>query len=116
MKYAVVKLGGKQYKINEGDTIEVDRINGAKDSKLEIKEVLLLSSDGETTFGKPFLTNVSVKASILEDKKGKKIRVSKFKAKARERRTIGFRPSLTVIKIDKIESAKKEKAAKEKKK
>ena len=101
MKYAVVKTGGKQYKVSEGDVVEIDRIAG-KDGKLSFEEVLLLVNDGKVTVGKPFINGEKVEAKILEDIKGVKVRVSKFKSKVRYRRTTGFRAALTKIQIEKI--------------
>ena len=109
MKYAVVTSGGKQYKVSEGDVIEVAKIDGEKDSKLTFDNVLLSVLDEKMELGKPFLENVKVSGTILEQKKGPKLRIAKFKAKARERSVMGFRPFITTIKIDKIEDKKAKK-------
>lgn len=114
MDYAVIKTGGKQYKVSAGDTIEIDRLPEGKE--LTFEEVLLVVSDGQVKIGKPTLSGVKVKATLVEQTKGDKIRVSKFKAKARYRRTIGFRASLSKVKIEKIEEksgSASSKAAKE---
>jgi large subunit ribosomal protein L21 len=105
MNYAVIKTGGKQYKVAEGDIIEIDRIEG-KDGKFTFEEVLLLVNDGKVTVGKPFIAGEKVEAKILEDFKGVKVRVSKFKSKVRYRRTAGFRAFLTKVQIEKIGGAK----------
>jgi large subunit ribosomal protein L21 len=105
MNYAVIKTGGKQYKVSEGDIIEIDRIVG-KDEKFTFEEVLLLVNDGKVTVGKPFIAGEKVEAKILEDLKGEKVRVSKFKSKVRYRRTMGFRAALTKVQIEKIGGAK----------
>lgn len=104
MKYAVIESGGKQYKVSEGDVIEVDKVSGEKDQKIIFDKVLLLVADGAVLIGKPILPDVKVEGTILEQKKGEKIRVAKFKAKSRHRRVMGFRSQLTSIKIEKIES------------
>ncbi|MBI2195752.1 MAG: 50S ribosomal protein L21 [Candidatus Levybacteria bacterium] len=104
MEYAVIKTGGKQYRVAAGDVLEVDKLPQAKDSVVTFEDVLLLVSDASVKIGKPKLSGAFVKAKILEQKKGEKIRVSKFKAKVRYRRTIGFRPLLSKILIEKIES------------
>ena len=109
MKYAVIKTGGKQYKVSEGDVVEIDRIAG-KDGKLSFEEVLLLVNDGKVTVGKPFINGEKVEAKILEDIKGVKVRVSKFKSKVRYRRTTGFRAALTKVQIEKIGGIKEVKA------
>lgn len=105
MDYAVIKAAGKQYRVSAGDVLEIDRLADGKNVTFE--EVLLLVSDGQVKIGKPTLSGVSVKATLLEQTKGDKLRVSKFKAKARYRRTIGFRASLSKVQIDKIESGEK---------
>jgi large subunit ribosomal protein L21 len=102
MKYAVIKTGGKQYKVSEGDTIEVDRLPSAKDGKFSFDQVLLIASDEGVKIGKPTVVNAKVEAKVLEDLKGDKIRVSKFKSKVRYRRVTGFRAALTKVQIDKI--------------
>jgi len=101
--YAVIKIGGKQYKVSEGDTIEVQKLN-SKDGKIEFGEVLLLASDGKVKIGNPTVSKAKVTGKILENKKGKKVRVAKFKAKSRYRRVMGFRPQISVVQIDKISS------------
>src|SRR5258708_1021424 len=103
MNYAVIKSGGKQYKVAEGDVIEVQKIRDGKD-KVTFEDVLLLVSDKEVKLGKP---NVKAKVigKILENKKGDKIRVAKFKSKVRYRRVTGFRPQISVVKIEKIKIA-----------
>ncbi len=101
--YAVIKIGGKQYKVSEGDTIEVQKLN-SKDGKIEFDEVLLLASDRNVKIGNPTVSKAKVTGKILENKKGKKIRVAKFKSKVRYRRVTGFRPQISVVRIDKISS------------
>jgi large subunit ribosomal protein L21 len=108
MSYAVIKTGGKQYKVSEGDIIEIDRIAG-RDGKISFEEVLLLVNDGKVKVGKPFLSGEKVEGKILEDIRGEKVRVSKFKSKVRYRRTTGFRAALTRVQIEKIGGTKEEK-------
>lgn len=102
MQYAVIRLGGKQYKISKDSTIEVDKLDGEANSKLVIEDVLLVADEDKITVGKPTVDGVKINAKILEQKKGKKIRVMKFKSKVRYRRAMGFRPQLSVVKIDDI--------------
>lgn len=102
MQYAVIRLGGKQYKISKGSTIEVDKLAGEASSKLVIDDVLLIADEDKITVGKPTVDGVMINAKILEQKKGKKIRVMKYKSKVRYRRAMGFRPLLSVVKIDDI--------------
>ena len=101
MKYAVIQSGGKQYRVSEGDVIEIDRLSLEKE-KVSFDNVLLLVSEGVIKIGKPFITGEKVQASLVENLKGDKIRVSKYKAKVRYRKTTGFRANLTKVKITKI--------------
>ena len=113
MNYAVVKTGGKQYKISVGDVIEIDRLPQKKEEEVIFKEVLLASIDGKVEIGKPNLSDVIVSATILDQIRGEKVRVAKFKAKSRYRRSTGFRAELSKIKIEKINfSVSKVKAVK----
>lgn len=99
--YAVIKSGNKQYKVSQGDTIEVQKIP-SKDGKVTFEEILLLSTDKGVKVGAPFL-KAKVTGKVLENKKGDKVRVAKFKSKVRFRRVTGFRPQISVVKIEKIE-------------
>jgi large subunit ribosomal protein L21 len=101
MQYAIIKSGGKQYKVNVGDTLTVDRISG-DNKKIVFEDVLLLVNEGKVTLGKPSVKGAVVEGSLVENKRGEKIRVARFKAKSRYRKVTGFRSELSVIKIDKI--------------
>ena len=106
MEYAIIRTGGKQYKVTPGDIIEIDRLPQDKTEDVIFEDVLLHVLDNKIEIGKPRL-KAKVKAKILEHKKGEKIRVSKFKAKSRYRKTIGFRAFLTKVQIEKITTASK---------
>jgi large subunit ribosomal protein L21 len=115
MKYAIIKSGGKQYKVSEGDVIEVDSLDKKKDDKIIFDNVLLLVSDTSVKIGKPTVVGEKVEGVVLEEFKGDKLYVLKYKAKVRYRRRIGFRARLTKVRIEKI-GDKKEAAVKEIKK
>jgi large subunit ribosomal protein L21 len=102
MKYAVIKTGGKQYKVSEGDILEVERLKGEKDQKVTFDNVLLLVSDSTVKLGKPFIQGEKVEGKLLENIRGEKVRVSKFKSKVRFRRTTGFRASISKVLVEKI--------------
>ena len=102
MKYAVLQSGGKQYKVAEGMEIEVDKLESSIDSDHKFDKVLLYVKDGVYQLGRPHIDGASVTGRVLEQKKGVKIRVAKFKAKARYRRVQGHRQLLTKLKITKI--------------
>jgi len=102
-KIAVVKTGGKQYLVKEGETIVVDRLPQKKGEVIDLPVLALFNNEKEDLeIGDPLLKK-TVKAEVVEnDLKGEKIRVARFKAKVRYRRVKGFRPTLTKIKIVKI--------------
>src|SRR5690242_18545410 len=102
MQYAVIKAGGKQYKVSVGDKIEVDRLKTDEQKSLEINDVLMVVEDDKVTIGKPTVDRAKVQAKILENKKGEKIHVIKYKSKVRYRKRAGFRPLLSLIEIEKI--------------
>lgn len=102
MKYAVIETGGKQYKICEGETLAIEKIEKEKGAKIEFAEVLLFVEDGKVLVGNPTLKNIRVAGEIIEQIKGKKIRVAKFRAKSRYRKVKGHRQRLTKVKIERI--------------
>ncbi len=104
-KYAIVKIAGFQYKVAEGDELKVNKLNSGKGKSITFEEVLLIAGDSQVKIGQPLVKGAQVKAKVLEELKGKKIRVATYKAKSRQRRVKGFRPLLTRIKIEKITSA-----------
>ena len=105
MEYAIVKTGGKQYKVSKGSILEIDRLNNQKDNEVILDNVLLWVSQGEVKVGKPNLSGIKIKAKVVDHIKGEKIKVAKFKAKARYRRSVGFRSYLTRVEIKSIDSA-----------
>lgn len=105
MKYVVMKTGGKQYKVSEGSVIEVDKLKAEVGANHVFDEVLLYteaSGAAGAQIGNPRVASVSVVAKVLEQKQGDKIRVAKFKAKARYRRVMGFRAQLTRLEVTSI--------------
>ncbi len=102
MKYAIIATSGTQYKVEENQIITIDKIEGEKDSKGKIESVLLIVDDDKIKIGNPEVKDASVEYQIVNQYQGEKIRVSKFKAKSRYRKTMGFRSQLTDIKILKI--------------
>lgn len=103
--YAVIKTGGKQYKVSEGDILVIDKIEKKPGEKVEFPEVLLLVDGDKVQIGQPTCPGTKVTAQVLEHFKGEKIRIARFKAKVRYRKVLGFRPLLTKIQIEKIETA-----------
>lgn len=99
MDYAVVKTGGKQYKVSKDSVVEVERLYYKLGEKFSFEEVLLYVVNGNIKLGKPKINGVVVKAIVLEHFKGEKLRIAKFKAKAKYRRVTGHRQYLTKVKI-----------------
>ena len=104
MSYAVIQAQGKQYKVVPGQILEIDRMKGEKGDSLQFSEVLLHVEEGKVKIGSPFISNTTVSAKIVDHVRGEKVRVGKFKAKARYRRTTGFRSDLTKIQIETIKA------------
>lgn len=102
MKYAVIRTGGKQYRINEGDIIDVERLPASADKSVTFSEVLMVTDGDDVKLGEPLLSGASVSGTVVEDLRGDKIRVAKYKAKVRYRRVTGHRQALTRVKIDSI--------------
>lgn len=102
-KLAVIKTGGKQYLVREGEEVIIDHLSLKKNEEVELPVLAIIDTEKEKIeVGQPFLKKM-VKARVLEDSiKGDKIRVARFKAKVRYRRVKGFRPRLTKIRIEKI--------------
>lgn len=100
--WAIIKTGGKQYKVWEGQTLAVERIIGEAGTKLDFGEVMLVSHDSKIVLGTPYIDKASVGAKLVEEFKDKKIRVVKFKPKSRYLRTRGHRAKKTKILIEKI--------------
>lgn len=97
--FAVIDVGSKQYKVQKGDLVTVDKIEGKVGETIEIEKVLLVSDGKKTKIGEPTVKGAKVTAKILAQKKGEKIDVRRFKSKVRERRHIGFRPLITELEI-----------------
>ncbi len=100
---AVIKTGGKQYSVNTGDVIEVEKLTGNPGDEIEFKEVLMVSDDkGGVDVGAPLLEKAVVKAKILGEKKGQKITVFKFRRRKDSRRKKGHRQTYTSVEITDI--------------
>ncbi len=102
---ATIKTQGRQFTITEGDILKVNIYpNTQTGDSIDIKDVLMISEGEKFTFGSPFIDKASVKATILENKKDKKITIIKKKRRQGYKRTKGHRQNLSIIKIDSINS------------
>ena len=106
---AVIKTGGKQYLVSENLELEIEKIAGKKGSKVEFNEVLLFIDGNRVDVGQPLVKGVKVVAEIIDQIKAEKIKVFKFKAKSRYRRTAGHRQLKTEVLIKKISSGESSK-------
>lgn len=100
--YAIVESGGKQYKAVPGGTIEVDRLHVEEGAQLDLDQVLLVSDGEEIKVGTPTVDGATVKATVVEHFKGRKIIVFKYKPRNRYRRKQGHRQQYTRLQIDEI--------------
>ena len=101
--YAVIKTGGKQYKVSEGDLVKVEKLVGAVGDTIELAEVLMVGGE-EVKIGTPLLQGAKVKARIVEQDKDKKILVFKSKRRKNFRKLNGHRQPITRLKITGIEA------------
>ena len=99
--YAVIKSGGKQYRVKAGQTIRLEKLAGEAGSRVELGDVLMVEDGGDVKTGAP-LPNAKVEATILESDRADKIIVFKKKRKKQYRRTRGHRQSFTAVRIEKI--------------
>ena len=106
MDYAVFKTGGKQYRVQPGDTLDVELLPNAVDSIAEFGEVLALSDGGVVTIGAPLVEGAKVTAQVVSHYKDRKLMVFKYKAKNRYRRKRGHRQTYTRLRIRDIELSK----------
>ena len=101
--YTIIKTGGKQYRVQEGDNIFVEKLASDVDSEVVFDQVLAVVNDGDVKVGTPVVEGAKVTAKVLEQGKEKKIRIFKYKAKSNYRRRQGHRQPYTKVAIEKIE-------------
>ena len=102
--YAVIASGGKQYKVQEGEILKIEKIDGQVGSEVSFDQVLMLSDGEAVKIGQPTLTDATVTAHIVEQGKEKKILVFKYKRRKRYRRKQGHRQPFTAVKIHSIQT------------
>ena len=101
--YAIIKTGGKQYRVQEGDNIFVEKLASDVDYEVVFDQVLAVVNDGDVKVGSPVVEGAKVTAKVLEQGKEKKVLVFKYKAKSDYRRRQGHRQPYTKVVIEKIE-------------
>ncbi len=100
--YAVIKTGGKQYRVSPGDSIEVEKLPYEVGAKIELDQVLLVAGDSQASIGQPLVEGAIVKATVTRQAKGRKVIVFKYRSSKRYRRKKGHRQQLTRLRIDEI--------------
>ena len=100
--YAVVRSGGKEYRVSKGDLIQVEKLEGKVGDQVALKDVLMVSKEGETLVGTPHLANVVIKGEIVQEGKGKKVLTYKMKRRKNYRRFKGHRQTYTYLKVNDI--------------
>ncbi len=100
--YAIVECGGRQYRAEEGHSFSVEKLPLEVGEQVELENVLLVANGDEVTIGQPTVQGASVKATVVNQYKGKKIFVWKYKPKKRYRRRQGHRQQYTRLRIDEI--------------
>lgn len=101
--YAIIKTGGKQYKVAEGETVQVEKLDAEIGAEVVFDEVLTVVNDADVKIGKPVVEGAKVTAKIVEQGKAEKIFVFKYKAKSNYRKRQGHRQPFTAVEITKIE-------------
>lgn len=100
--YAVIKTGGKQYRVAKDDVIKIEKVDGEAGDKIEFDEILMVGGDGETVIGEPLVSGAKVTGEVLEQGRASKIIVFKKKRRQNYRRKKGHRQHQTVVRITDI--------------
>jgi large subunit ribosomal protein L21 len=100
--YAVVKTGGKQYRVSPGDSIDVEKLPHEVGEQIELDHVLLVTNGSGTRIGQPLVEGARVKATVTRQARGRKVIIFKFRAASRYRRMKGHRQHHTRLRIDEI--------------
>ena len=100
--YAIIKTGGKQYMVNEGDELMVEKLDVESGAKVVFEEVLAVGNNGELQVGSPVVAGAKVEATVVGNGKSKKVIVFKYKPKKDYRKKQGHRQPFTKVKIEKI--------------
>ncbi|KGF03142.1 50S ribosomal protein L21 [Anaerococcus lactolyticus] len=100
--YAIIKTGGKQYKVSEGDLVRVEKLAYEVGETVDFDQVLLVSNDGDLKVGAPLVEGAKVTATVEDQNKDKKIVVYKYKPKKQYRKKHGHRQPYTLVKINSI--------------
>ncbi len=100
--YAVFTTGGKQYKVQEGDVIYVEKLNTEAGEKVSFDTVLAVQNDDGIKVGAPYVDGAKIEASVIKNDKAKKITIIKYKSKKNEKKKMGHRQPYSKIQIEKV--------------
>ena len=109
--YAIIEACGRQYKVQEGETVYFEKLGAEEGKKVSFDKVVLVSDEGKVQVGNPYVANAKVEGKVISHGRGKKVLVFKYKPKKNERKTRGHRQDYTKVEITSIK-VKAEKAAK----
>ncbi|HMB17478.1 MAG TPA: 50S ribosomal protein L21 [Candidatus Paceibacterota bacterium] len=102
MDFAIIKTGGKQYKVKEGDVLNIEKIDKEEGDEVVFDQVLMKSDDGDFEIGTPVIKGSKVSAKVLSHGKGEKVTIFRYKPKNRHRRKVGHRQPYTKIEIQSV--------------
>jgi len=100
--FAVLKTGGKEYRVAKGDVIRVEKLKGKVGDQITLKDILMVAGEGETHLGTPTLSNAVITSEIVREAKAKKVLTYKMKRRKNYRRMKGHRQTYTYLKINEI--------------
>lgn len=100
--YAIIETGGKQYRVQEGDVVFVEKLDVEEGEKIDLSKVLLIKKEDDLVIGRPYVEGAKVEATVLKQGKSKKIMIFKYKPKKNYRKKQGHRQPYTKLKIEKI--------------
>lgn len=110
--FAIIETGGKQYKVEKGNTLEIEKIEAEDGATITLDKVLLISDQSNLKIGNPMIDGAAVMAKIVRQTKGEKLRIYKMKAKEHYQRTAGHRQKYTLIEVTDIKDHGVEKTVK----
>lgn len=102
--YAIIETGGKQYRVSEGDTLFIEKVDCEPGESIEVEKVLAVKKDGQLKVGTPLVEGAKVRLKVKRHGKGKKIIIFKYKPKKNYRRKKGHRQPFTEVEVEKIEA------------
>ncbi len=100
--FAIIETGGKQYKVNEGDVLYVEKLNVDSGEKITFDKVLVVDNGDKLKVGAPYVAEATVEATAVKNGKGKKIQILKYKSKKDSKKKIGHRQPYTKVQIERI--------------